>query len=79
MPGGRGLTSATADGGQVRKIYEAPNKEDATFTVSYDATGVVETYNLTSDLEGGRMVLWTSNKPVVISSAKVAAFISSCI
>jgi hypothetical protein len=71
------VTSARSDGGEIRRIYGSGT--DGTFTVAYPETGVVETYNFTSDLEGGKIVLWTSNKPVTILPAKVAAFVANCI
>ena len=69
---------ASDDGGEVRLIYTAGNGEDRSFSVIYPDTGVVETHNITSDLNGGKVDLWTSNKPVVIGPARTASFVSRC-
>lgn len=70
---------AAEDGGDVSLVYRAPNNQDISVVVSYPSTGVTETHNVTGDLKGRRIDVWTSNKPIAIGSAKVAAFVSKCV
>ena len=71
------LTSALQDGGTIAKTYQGENGE-MMFLVSY-GTGVAETYNVTKDLDGRTIVLWTSNKQANLMPAKVSAFLARCL
>ena len=68
---------ATADGGEVRLTYVDPKRGEFGLTVSYEATGVMETFSVTSRPEGRRL-LWTSSKTGKGGVAKVAAYTAAC-
>jgi hypothetical protein len=71
--------SAVKDGGVVTRVSGNDQVAESAWTVSYQATGVIETHNITRLPDGDLVDFWTSNKPPVLVGASVKAFQAKCV
>ncbi len=71
--------SARKDGGTVQRISGTGEDPVGSWLISYEATGITETHNVTRLPTGDLVDLWTSNKPPVIMEANVKAFLARCV
>ncbi len=71
--------SAVADGAVVVKVQGAAPFKTFLLVSAYPGSGVAETYSVTTELTGKRVLLWTTNKQNDLPSGKkMAAFLSVC-
>ncbi|MFM5950148.1 MAG: hypothetical protein ACKOPM_13135 [Novosphingobium sp.] len=70
--------SAIDDGGEVRRISD-PKRQIESWIITYPATGITETHNITSAAESELVDLWTSNKPTSVIGASAKLFRSKCV
>ena len=75
---GRQWVDEAADGGTVVEVRSRPEDAGVEALVYYPESGVMETYSVHGVADGGRWLLWTSNKHVVGVLTKVAAYRAKC-
>jgi hypothetical protein len=73
-----GRTDSAADGAKLSFSFIHPKLNEFGIVAIYEATGVVETYNVIRSSTGRRRLFWTSNKAKAATMAKVAAFAADC-
>lgn len=73
-----GRTDSAADGAKLSFSFIHPELTEFGIVAVYEATGVVETYNVINSSAGQRKVFWTSNKSKAAPLAKVSAFVANC-
>jgi hypothetical protein len=78
---GSRMRSARAWQGDIQVAFEAPDRNEYGFSIHYERTGVLETYQFLSGRGDDGLVLWTSNKPTPTATqpiTKAGSFIAKC-
>jgi hypothetical protein len=73
------LIVASEDGAQVTRIGKKYNDSTGIWVLQYPSTGVVISYNISTDADGKLLNLWTQNKPAVGPlPPRTSTFLSRC-
>ena len=73
-----GLVDAAADGAKVTFSFIHHELGEFGIVVIYEATGVVETYNVIKTSTKSKVLYWTANRSMASQFSKVSAMVAQC-